>query len=168
MAILHVRKQGARWRWIVGFAAVGVTLIVSFLMLTPAPAVHEPGAQATPTAQPVAAPPVRAIDAVMPHASAAKALTASNALSRLDFDSADDLYALATAAVNSSDAMTLHNGWHAAFSCRLTPQSRAQYEALIADSAGDAVAQERKRAAGVVLRKCAGFFNNDASANADL
>jgi hypothetical protein len=84
--------------------------------------------------------------------------------SPLDFDSAENLYAIATAAAGSNDVMTLHNGRHAALSCFMAPP-RAQAEALVAGGRGDAIQEERKRAAGVLLRKCAGFYDNDEAAN---
>lgn len=163
MAIRHLRQP-----WIAGLAAAGVALMAGVSMFATPPDDREP--VAAPTARLAATTPARVTDAAaVARAPVAAAPAASRAPpGRLDYDSADDLYALASAAANSADLMTQLNGWHALRSCTWTPQTRVQYEALAAGGPSDATGRERKRAAGVVLRKCAGFFNNDASANDEL
>lgn len=163
MVILQVRQRW-RWLWAAGLAAIGLALIAGVWLFTAEPGDRGAGALIPPAANPVANTPGRTAVATHPPA-AATAAASSRPLSRLDFDSAEDLYALATSAANSNDLMTLHNGRHATLSCISTPQTRAQYEALVATGRGDATSEERKRAAAVVLRKCAGFFNNDFAAN---
>jgi hypothetical protein len=148
VAILHVRRR-SRWRWIAGVAAIGPALIAGVWMFEYAPGSRGAVARIPPTGHPVIGTPVRSAEADVPHPPMATPRATSSApAGRLDFDSAEDLYALATAAVNSNDLMTLHNGRHAALACTTTPQTRAQYEALVAPGPGNEVDQERKRGPG--------------------
>ena len=144
---------------------MAVALVVGVFVLRAVPGAVLP---AQPSAQPVAGTPLPTSQdpaARAPVAALTNAIGApSRPVSRLDFDSADDLYGLATAAANSNNVMTLHNGRHAALSCVMAP-TRIELETLIAGGRGDLVDEERKRAAALVLRRCAGFFNNDKAAN---
>lgn len=80
-----------------------------------------------------------------------------------NFDRAGDLYALATRSVDASDGSALYNGWLAVQVCMALRKPRGQYEQLAA-----AGRTPQAVAAQEMLRRCLGFFNNDAIANAGL
>jgi len=86
----------------------------------------------------------------------------------LNFNSAEDLYALASSAANSSDPMTAYNGYLALRSCTGVVLRQDELEKMVALGGNSPEAIERVRSASIVLRRCAGFFNNDRAANIEL
>lgn len=77
----------------------------------------------------------------------------------VSFETAPDLYHLASDSINSSDPGVLFNGLDAVRSCRATLKTRGQYEQL---AAGPQTRQAL--AAKELLQRCGGFFNNDHAA----
>ncbi|MEO6278247.1 hypothetical protein [Roseateles sp.] len=83
------------------------------------------------------------------------------------FDSTEDLYEYANAAVNSSNARVVYDGWLAARGCAMLRSSRDEYERKITTSEIDSNG-EQARAIRMVIKRCRGFFDNDRAANSGL
>lgn len=171
MAIRHNPQRWRRW-WATGAAAVPLALIAGIWQFRSVPVDHGAVDRVQGTTPlvieaqlPLLEAPPRPPLAANTVAATAKAVSIKQ-VSRLDFVSAEDLYAVASAAANSNDLMALHNGRHALISC--ATGFRPDLESLATAGRSDAVTEERRRAATLVLRRCAGFFNNDGAANASL
>jgi hypothetical protein len=95
--------------------------------------------------------------------SAAQSTTSSASKAAFSFDTAPDLYQLATDSINSSDPGVLFNGLDAVNACTIRAKTRSAFEQL---AAGPQTLQAL--AAKELLRRCGGFFTNDFAANQGL
>ncbi|MFG5410931.1 hypothetical protein ABXN37_26015 [Piscinibacter sakaiensis] len=86
----------------------------------------------------------------------------------LSFGSAEDLYALANAALSAKDPATIHDGWQAATVCMAALHPRSHYEQMAAKSLPQPVSDQQARAAALMVMKCRGFLDNEWSGNSEL
>jgi hypothetical protein len=84
------------------------------------------------------------------------------------FDTVEDVYAFVTRAASSGDKLTLVQGFNAAATCMAMRADRQMLEDAKSYAGADHKQQELKRVAILVLSRCRGFFDNDASANSEL
>lgn len=162
MAALQPR---ARWRGVAAclaaLALLGAGL--GWWVKRPAAPVSAPDAPLpTPAGQVAASTPLpeRSTPATPKDAAPAAALAAPRPVS---WDTAPDLYQLATDSINSSDPGVLFNGLEAVMVCMSRAKSRSDLEQL---AAGPRTRQAL--AAKELLRRCGGFFTNDLAANQGL
>ena len=174
MSILGIEARAFRLQLVRAVAIVGAVLLTSyFLFEGESGEVGQPRGEArSATKADLSSSPGNALSAKQVHAAIPAAVVASASpaakANKLNFDSAEDLYALANTAVNSSVPMELYNGWLATRSCTRTPLERTHLENLVAQGGNDHSSIERVRNAKLILRRCSGFFNNDHAATLEL
>jgi len=102
--------------------------------------------------------------------SAPIALGSVSRLAKLEFDQADDLYSLSTAALSSADRKVVLNGWWAAMACNSSGPSHGELESISAglDFRGGSTSQPQREAAKLILSRCRGFYDNQGTATTEL
>lgn len=156
----HARRRGIA-ALLAALALLGAG--VGWWISRPAAPVSAPDAPLPAPAGQVAAStplPERSTPATSKEAAPAAALAAPRPVS---FDTAPDLYQLASDSINSSDPGVLFNGLDAANVCTIRAKTRSDLEQL---AAGPTTPQAL--AAKELLRRCGGFFTNDFAANQGL
>ena len=173
MFVLNTKAPRISWLIAASTAAAACALLIAYFLLPsgdekPKRSTGVASATANPGPNPHLRkePPEDRIAALPTTGSHSSGLENSSAQQKpLTFESAGDLYALASRALNSKDPMELYNGWIATRICTRAASDRATLEHLIAIGGKELSRFEAVRSAKIIINRCHGFFNNDHAAN---